>query len=1067
MIAFVLLAMFALPGEISAAEQIPFESPLNTAEDFARWTTYDMDKNLQGEKANWFLGNTDMGGDCAVSWADVSAYTAVDNWLISPALALETGKKYFLKYKYYTAYYQDEYLNVYISRSADPTQNPTLLKEMTLRNYYGGDEKIEFPAIEESGDYYIMFRHTTKGNNGVLVGIKDLSVTFANEGNLNGKAQDYYGKPAAGLSLTLSGTQGQEFTFTTGSDGRYEFNNVPADVYSLKYEKIGVKSNTIHPVEVKTGETTVRDFYVTLMSTYTVTGKITDNADTPISGAIVRLSGYASFEAVTNESGDFEIPGVYEWSDSWRDPSVYNVTITKNGFVSVSEQKGIDYYGANFGTVKLTYNNIAPYSVEAEEAGSNVNVSWVRPVDEVELAFDNGIPADALGYDDGRETSIVGTVFHTPMTLNRVKWYRIYDPQGVMPPDKVYLYVIGLDDNGDPDPTNILLTKSDIYSPLSDWTVMEFDEPINAPKGCLVALSAIGHVSLARDNSDEVAPARTQLYSNTYNGGYRYFEDNGWKGALMVRAEGEVIEQGSFVPNVKYNVYRLNENKTDDRSSWTQVANAVDGLKYTDTGFASLARGSYRYAVEATYPVDNLVSEVEFSGVVHKDQHTIVTVNVTADSEPADAEGARIRLDDGNGHSYEVAVAGGKALFEKVWKQHYKVSAVQPGFTFAEQTADFSDAATYSYSMTLVQNIVPVNNIDVVNGDGGQTLVWDVYADINDDFEGEEYTDFEKNPAGRYGWTYVDNDGLPTYGFGSITFPGMKEASAAVLMNGATTEPAMEFNPARSGDRFLGFFACYPIQTEGGTMLRRSDDYLISPRLDFHKDFKFSFWAKTNESIEGRLETIRVGYSTTTDNLEDFTFVTDGYVEVPEEMEHFEYVIPAEARYVTLNNSSDDVFLLAVDDISLSTGIPHSGKPASAGSFKGYKVYLDGQLMETLTANSYKLPALSDGRHTAEVSKLYNSGESEKLAIEFDAKAGAISNLSVTGDVEIMLTADNNLLILGSYTTASVYSVDGRMVKNGITGNAPVALDFATPGVYVVKAMCPDGNAVTSKIVVR
>ena len=56
-------------------------------------------------------------------------------------------------------------------------------------------------------------------------------------------------------------------------------------------------------------------------------------------------------------------------------------------------------------------------------------------------------------------------------------------------------------------------------------------------------------------------PAGTQLYSTTYNGGYKYFEDSNWTGAWMLRASGEIMESGDFSPELAYNVYRFEESR--------------------------------------------------------------------------------------------------------------------------------------------------------------------------------------------------------------------------------------------------------------------------------------------------------------------------------------------------------------------------------------------------------------------------------------------------------------------------------------------------------------------------
>lgn len=56
------------------------------------------------------------------------------------------------------------------------------------------------------------------------------------------------------------------------------------------------------------------------------------------------------------------------------------------------------------------------------------------------------------------------------------------------------------------------------------------------------------------------------------------------------------------------------------------------------------------------------------------------------------------------------------------------------------------------------------------------------------------------------------------------------------------------------------------------------------------------------------------------------------------EVTEYSYSIPKEAKHVVLNSSSNDGFILLVDNISIGTGITHSGEQPSAGKVNGYNV---------------------------------------------------------------------------------------------------------------------------------
>lgn len=1068
-----LAAVLCAPLAAGAADavEIPFESPLDTPEDFARWTTYDVDGNVEGEKATWFLGKSDYGGDAAASYTDAVSWKPTDNWLVSPPVKLEADKDYALKLKYYTSYYNNEKFSILLSTSPEPSAEHTILYDTEeLKNYYGGNLSVLLPDIAATGQYYISFRHHSTGIEGMCVFIKNLSLDEMKEGAVEGTVTTYdrvadLNRPVEGLKVILKGPG--EFTAMTDAEGKYRFDAIPASDYEVTWSKFGI-ANESYPrtITVTPAATLTHDIKVYPMDTQSVTGTITDNAGSPLPGAVVTLSGYATYNAKTDAEGKFRIEGIYLYNGYY--DNTYDYHISKNGFDILDGNKEIrrDYMGgdSDIGKFALTYNPVAPYSITVTEKNASVDLSWMRPVDNRLYKYDTGTADAPLGYE-GAIDNILGSVYRTPMNIDAVTWYRMKGTDATDPPATVNILIIDLDENGEPN-GEILYRKDNILSPLNDWSEVHFDSPVSAPRGFLLAINTAGYVSIAKDDGTVAAPARTQLFSNSFSGGYRYFEEMNWPGALMLRASGEIIENGEFTPQVTYDLFRFEQADADSPEKWTSLGTGLADLQKIDDTFASLPRGSYRYAVKAVYSVDNLTSQPTVSDVIHKDQFTAVTVNVTADSDPADAEGTLVRLDDHAGHAYSATVASGKVAFDKVWKAVYILSISKKGFSAADASVDFNDKASYEHNASIKQDIVPVTNIDVTTEDGdAYRLRWDIFADINESFEGDGYADFEINPAGELGWSYIDNDRFPTYGFSGHTFPGMNSPMAAVIVNPAAATPVIERKYARTGQRALGFFAAYPTETSGGMELNQSDDYLISHRLDYHKDFTFSFYAKTHESQEGRLETIRAGYSLSGTEIDDFTWLTEDYVDVPEdEYTLFSYTIPAEARYVTLNNRSDDVFLLLVDDITLTTGITHSGKAPSCGSFSGYKVWLDGKHLTDTSANEWLLTDLADGEHTAEVSKVYKGGESEKLSVTFNAVSGIIDN--VVARITIRYAAPA-LTITGDYTEASVWSVAGMKVAGGITRHAPVDLSHLAPGLYIVRASAADGSTVTAKITVR
>ena len=485
----------------------------------------------------------------------------------------------------------------------------------------------------------------------------------------------------------------------------------------------------------------------------------------------------------------------------------------------------------------------------------------------------------------------------------------------------------------------------------------------------------------------------------------------------------------------------------------------MTALTATDSQWNSLGRGSYSYAVETVYPVDNLTSEPTVSAEQHIAQFASVTVDLTADSDNADVADATVTLKSAE-NSYTAKAVDGKAT--NVWKDEYTLSAVREGFEAApaEISANDDSRDEYTFTVAMKQKLLPPVNIDAQCSHLGVKVSWDIFRDFSDSFEGDDYADFEINAPGALGWSYIDGDGLTTYGFGGLTFPGMKSPMAAIVMNGQETEPTpTSIITAHRGDRSMAFFAAAPIFHDGGTQLNWSDDYMISPRLSFHKDFTVSLWAMSYESVDGRLEQIRLGYTKgEADDLDSYTW--DELQEVPERSwTQYTWTIPAEARYVALNSKSNDVFMLLVDEFAMGTGITDSGLAPSAGKFNGYSLSIDGGEPVLTKENSMLVTTLPNGVHTASVRKLYNGGESPAIEVTFDKQTG-IASVGADSNVSISLDG-RTLLISGDFANAEVYDTAGKRVVSGI--NAPATdLSHLAAGVYIVRA-----GMATSKIVLR
>ncbi len=1032
-------AVTAGPGE-----QLPFTSLIDTEADFLRWSVYDCDET----EGSWYFDKADGTGKNAAT-SDDPRGRATDNYLVSPPLYLEGGENYELTFDVATAYYSTENIRVKLGVQPDPESLTTTLKEVSVNGKYYSPESVSVVfAVEQTGYYHVGFEHwlTAGDTKGMVAWINNVSLHELSKGSISGTVSDGEGNPFPGATVKLTGKT--ELEATTGEDGKFAFDEVPAGDYTVTASAFGFKQKAV-AVSVAVDAPAVADIAMEAMKQYKLTGRIRNNSDEPISGARITLTGYATYHARSDADGVYEFPAVYEGEDH-----LYKIKVQKNNYKPYESTQYV-YSDSQIYPIRLSEKVVAPASISVDNAEGPAVVAWEKPIDIAVFSYDNGTASQtAFGFDGGRENNVVGNIFRTPIRLCSVSWYTI--PYSSEKSEIVNLYILNLDEEGNPT-GELLYSQPGIPTTDNQWTEYQLPQVIEAPNGFVLAVSGDGNVCLATDTNEAVVAGRSQFYSNFYNSpdAYTYFETNGYKGALMLRANGEPIEVNPTMPTHTFDLWRFAEADRNAEDKWVKLAKATTDNAYTDTELPTLAQGVYYYAVAANYPNNqDAVSDKVVSEAVNNRLFSDITVSVTTNSVAADAEGAQVKLQNA-GHSYNVAVEDGKARFPQIWKGIYALSIAQKGFDTIEYEVDFGTEPAYSLQYALTQILAPVQNIDVVTAetDSERTLMWDFFANIEDGFEGDEYTDFEINPAGAYGWQYIDNDGLPTYGWGTATYPGMRDKMAAMVFNSTATTPPVGQNTAYEGNRALGFFCASESV---------SDDYFISPLLDFHKDFKITFHARSYENYDGLQEQFRVGYSTTNAGIEDFTWF-DMVSQVPIEYTEYSYDIPADATYVCINSQSPNVFLLLVDNIFIGTDNPTSGEEPTFGSFDSYDVALDGnKVAERTKETSILLTDLQPGLHTASVVKNYKSGVSEPLSISFDVDYSGISYI----DNGLMVYAnDGRLIVKGDYRRLSIMNVAGTTVLD--CGNQGQMIDISnlTKGIYIVQVKTTDGRSVVRKIV--
>lgn len=1016
------------------------------------WTIIDED----GNGKCWTRGNATSSSSHPMG---IETYNdrKVDasDWLISAPVELTAGRITEVSFLAYTTYYPTERVEIRLGKGATPEDQTILIKELDLKGgYYKPIEvKEQLPAIEEDGTYYISLRYATKkdASNAWGIHINDFLWRAVDEGSVSGTVT-CDGAGVEGVTVSLG-----DYSGTTDASGQYSIDKVKIGNYTVKATAIGY-ATAEQDIEVTLGGNTTCDLQITKLPTYKFSGTVTDTEGNPITGARISLSGYAPFSTVTTD-GTYTLDAVYEGE--------YHLTIAKNNFVMVEEDVTVN--SAVEKNVTLTYDNIAPLYVTADYNKNNGTfVNWAAPSTREEKFYDNGISNSPMGYEGGDELAVLGSIYREPGIVREVKW-KTMPVQGKT--DKVHIYIFDLDENGNPT-DQMLYSAKNVPTVHNEWNTYRIPVDVVAENGFFVALSADGMFGIAYDNGKNNKWEENQYtqcfninYTATYD--YRYMDETSNPSrCFLLRAVCENIEpEDATQPDVEYNVWRVKADQAsmDDESTWTQVAGPQKEVVAVDNKAAS---GQYVYAVKAFYPVDNLTSEASFSSVVDVNMKTTVIVNVTANSAKEHANGALVSLASAD-NEYTGTVVDNKAIFNDVRKDVYVVTIQLNGFeNIRERNVKFEgEEREFTLNYTLTQKFDIAQNIDILATENPETwdLVWNVQPNIFDDFEGNEYQDFTINPTGKFGWQYIDNDGIPTWGFGATTFPNMRATMAAILFNSRTTTPPLGINTAYSGVRNLGFFAAMETTSEAGVVINESDDYFISPLLKPYKDFKFSFWARTYTEETGYRERIRVGYSTTTPEIDSFKWFEEESFYVPLEYTKYEYDIPADAKYVVLNSQSFNNFLLLVDDVFIGVDGQKTGCEYTPVNVEKYEVYLDGKMVAETTDNKYTFENVPAGNHTAAIVQVFATGKSEKLEIEFGDGGGSVNAIQTEGiDAYV---ANGILYIEGNYQHAELFNVAGVKVMEA-SGSRTTDVTSLVDGVYVLKVTTANGIA-SKKLVIE
>lgn len=1024
--------------------ETPYSYDFEDADRLLLWDIIDSN----GDGFTWTRGST-YSGERTMRMSGANG-RVVDDWLITPPIKLNADNSYKIKFNdgclnpYYAAHY-------YITfGSSKDINSHTVIKEVNASNTDLRSNIIYLPEITQNGNYYVGFHAQWES------GLATLYVTnFTIEENqaawMTGTVTDG-ASPIAGAEVVFDSTD----KYTTDENGRFEINEIEAGEHKIDVSKFGFETKSV-TMAFNALEHKQTNIELAAIPTAAISGSVTDISGRGIENASVSLHGYDNYSATTDKDGAFSIGGVYTTGEYVLDIYALNYEAATTVVNNLSSDMTLD-------PVTLNVKLIAPSNVTAAATREKADLAWDAPEDKLStFRYDDGTDNYVFNMElsDVSEYTAVGVIYDTPGVYTSMSWH-IYDSSTYA--ETVDVIVFDLDENGVP--TNkILYEENGLPTDNWDWWECIFKYPVVAPHGALFTLRGDARLCMDSAENPEYPPMydkmvfthdyRTEAFQSRLSDGLPAFRGN-----LLVRAQGypdgaprtQSIKTASSETGIShtYNVYRFTEGYETNQSEWTLLTEApISTTSYTDNGWSSLAKGIYRYAIKAIY-ADGESSYPTLSEAVLNKLTSEVTLTFITNAPGETAAGASVLLvSEDNTYSYSAtADDSGIAIIKDVHEGEYTVTCTKKGFDTYESTISINGESDFSDTFTLTESVSAPSNL-VIEETGTATtrlLRWNVMQGIFEDFEGHE--DWTINSPGEIGWSYIDGDGMPTYASPNYEFPNMYQPMAFIVMNPSQTDPSMleaDFMNAYSGNKALVAWAV-------NSGYEANDDYIISPELSMPSDFVISFYARCYYSRY--IETIRVGYSTSGKDKDNFIWIGDDITVNDEIWKQFTVNIPKEAKYVAINYISNDKYYLALDDIFIGDADKIPGTTAlttlSAGTPTEYEVWLDGNKLGTTTATEYLLENLTEGSHTAGVKSVYASGVTELSTIQFEVSLSGVENIS--GARQVIYSENGAIVVKGTSEgeTVEVYSTSGILVSR-TTAQSSLTRIPVSVGLYIIK----------------
>ena len=480
-------------------------------------------------------------------------------------------------------------------------------------------------------------------------------------GSISGNVM-YYDIPGpvegAKVEIENADFPGSKAVIYTGADGHFSApyylagNNITVTI-----SKYGFIDVVFENISLSAGGTVVlENAYLMTRPLIALTGNVL-KSDTqgPAEGAIVRLYGLDNYETTTNQNGNFDFPAIWGLT-------TYQMEITLEGYQTYTSEIVVSEVGMTLEPVTLLENAPAPHIVNVVEQDANALLTWYGAGEPfpTEFRYDDGV-LDGILITTGAVDIVGGSAWNVNSIVTGVQWYT-YQSSSYPPSPQVMITILGLNQDGSPNPADILFTQGMVQNPVG-WNTYALPYPVEAPNGFFFGISGYSNYVVVPydDGVDEpwVFHPNTQwsngmgayypletvtappLFKNIFMRAYGFMYEmetlntTDYLTPLILKSQKdagalvcqpvesfdaglpEIIPVDYVIPGNRsfqhYNIFR----KLIEDEDWILINSTVTDTSYVDTDWENLEEGFYHYAVEAEYQ-NGVKSSLALSNVIEK-----------------------------------------------------------------------------------------------------------------------------------------------------------------------------------------------------------------------------------------------------------------------------------------------------------------------------------------------------------------------------------------------------------------------------------------------------------------